>query len=124
MYHNEPTPMGYKRVPYHLIFACKMNLRHKTRLVIDKNRSPPVHKEDYYARITFCCVAENFGNTFLLSFTTEKSSLLLDQNLVKISKENNLFTIFAVLQLIIMNLCLINYKISNFNHPVLIQTYG
>ena len=48
---NEPTPKGYKRVPYHLIFACKDDLRQKTRLVIDGNRSPPVHKEDCYAPV-------------------------------------------------------------------------
>ena len=85
---NEPTPKGYKRVPYHLIFACKVDLRRKTRLVIDGNRSPPVHKEDCYApvvsveaiRLGFLlaqmndlrCVAGDVGNAFLTSFTTEK----------------------------------------------------
>lgn len=40
---------GYKNVPYHIIFACKVDIHRKTRLVIDRNRRPSVHKEGYYA---------------------------------------------------------------------------
>jgi hypothetical protein len=85
---GEPTPPGYRRVPYHLIFACKVDGRRKARLVIDGNRSPPVHKEDCFApvvsieaiRMGFLlaqmnnlkCVAGDVGNAFLTSFTTEK----------------------------------------------------
>ena len=85
---NEPTLKEYKHVPYHLIFACKVDLRRKTRLVIDGNISPPVHKEDCYAPMVsveaIClgfllaqinnlrCVAGDVGNAFLTSFTTEK----------------------------------------------------
>ena len=45
---GEPMPYGYKKVPYHVIFACKVDGRRKARLVIDGNRSPPVHKEDCF----------------------------------------------------------------------------
>ena len=79
---------GYKKVPYHLIFACKIDLQRKTRLVIDGNRSLPVHKEDCYAPVvsvevielgfllaqmnSLKCVAGDVGNAFLTSNTTEK----------------------------------------------------
>jgi len=85
---GEPMPYGYKKVPYHVIFACKVDGRRKARLVIDGNRSPPVHKEDCFApvvsieaiRLGFLlaqmhdlkCVAGDVGNAFLTSFTTEK----------------------------------------------------
>jgi hypothetical protein len=85
---GEITPFGYKKVPYHVIFACKVDGRRKARLVIDGNRSPPVHKEDCFApvvsieaiRLGFLlaqmhdlkCVAGDVGNAFLTSFTTEK----------------------------------------------------
>ena len=85
---GQPSPAGYKRVPYHIIFACKVDGRRKGRLVIDGNRSPPVHKEDCFApvvsieaiRLGFLlaqmhglkCVAGDVGNAFLTSFTTEK----------------------------------------------------
>jgi hypothetical protein len=85
---EEPTPYGYKKVPYHVIFACKVDGRRKARLVIDGNRSPPVHKEDCFAPVVSIeaiqlgfllaqlhdlkCVAGDVGNAFLTSFTTEK----------------------------------------------------
>ena len=85
---DEATPTGYKRVPYHIIYACKVDGRRKARLVIDGNRSPPVHKEDCFApvvsveaiRMGFLiaqmhklkCVAGDVGNAFLMSYTTEK----------------------------------------------------
>ena len=81
-------PFGYIKVLYHLIFACKVDLQRKTRLVVDGNCSPPVHKEDCYApvvsveaiRLGFLlaqmnnlkCVAGDVGNAFLTSYTTEK----------------------------------------------------
>jgi hypothetical protein len=34
---EEPTPYGYKKVQYHVIFACKVDGRRKARLVIDGN---------------------------------------------------------------------------------------
>ena len=83
---NDIMHYGYKKVPYHLIFACKVDLRRKTRLVIDGNRSPPVHKEDCYAPLVSVeaiqlgfllaqmndlkCVAGDVGNEFLTSYTT------------------------------------------------------
>lgn len=38
---DAPIPPGYKKVPYHFTFAVKVDLRRKSRLVIDGNRSPP-----------------------------------------------------------------------------------
>jgi hypothetical protein len=83
-----PTPHGYKRVPYHIIYACKVDGRRKARLVIDGNRSPPVDKEDCFSpvvsveaiRLGFFmaemhgleCVAGDVGNAYLTSYTTEK----------------------------------------------------
>lgn len=88
LHENKPASKGYKRVSYHLIFACKVDLRRKTRLVIDGNRSPPIHKEDCYTpvvsveaiRLGFLlaqmndlrCVAGDVGNAFFTSFTTGK----------------------------------------------------
>ena len=85
---DEPTPKGYKRVPYHLIFVCKVDMCQKTSLVIDRNRFPPVHKEDCYAPVVsveaiclgfllaqmnnLCCVAGDVRNAFLTLFTIEK----------------------------------------------------
>jgi hypothetical protein len=48
---EESTPYGYKKVLNHVIFACKVDGRRKTRLVIDRNRSPLVHKEDCFAPV-------------------------------------------------------------------------
>ena len=85
---DAPLPIGYKRVPYHLIFSCKVDGRRKSRLVLDGNRSPPVNREDCFSpvvsveaiRLGFLmaqmhglqCVAGDVGNAYLTSFTTEK----------------------------------------------------
>ena len=85
---DAPLPIGYKRVPYHLIFSCKVDGRRKSRLVLDGNRSPPVNKEDCFSpvvsveaiRLGFLmaqiydlqCVAGDVGNAYLTSYTTEK----------------------------------------------------
>lgn len=37
---NAVLPPGYKKVPYHFTYAVKVDLRRKSRLVIDGNRSP------------------------------------------------------------------------------------
>ena len=142
---NEPTPKGYKRVPYHLIFACKVDLRRKTRLVIDGNRSPPVHKEDCYApvvsveaiRLGFLlaqmndlrCVAGDVGNAFLTSFTTEKLFIIAgpefgpDIGGKRLLIENQ-FTVLAVRRPAFMNHFLINFVRYISDRPVLTQTYG
>lgn len=42
---NEPTPEGYKKIPYHIVFAVKFDLRRKSRLVAGGNWTDP-SKED------------------------------------------------------------------------------
>ena len=85
---DEPTPPGYRRVPYHMTFDVKVDLRRKSRLVIDGNRSPPVHKEECFAsvvtleaeRLGFLMakmhglqvVAADVGNAYLTAYTEEK----------------------------------------------------
>lgn len=85
---DEPLPPGYCRVPYHMMFAIKVNLQRKARLVIDENRSPPVPKEDCFAptisldsvHLGFLlaqmrgleCVAADIGSAYLSSFSSKQ----------------------------------------------------
>ena len=48
---NVPTPKGFKRIPYHLVFAVKFDGRLKSRLVAGGHRSPLVHSEDTHASV-------------------------------------------------------------------------
>ena len=84
---GEATPSGYQRIPYHIIFDVKFDLRKKARLVAGGNwTSPPI--EDIYSgvvsleaiRIGFVIAALNelkvcagdIGNAFLYGKTKEK----------------------------------------------------
>ena len=42
---------GYKQVPYHFTFVIKVDLRQKSRLVIDGNGLPEQPKEDCFASV-------------------------------------------------------------------------
>ncbi len=82
-----PIPQGYKRIPYHLIFDVKFDLRRKARLVAGGHLTTPP-KEDIYSgvvgmesvrlgfllasinRLKVC--AADIGNAFLYGRTTEK----------------------------------------------------
>ena len=82
-------PYGYTCVPYHIIYACKVDGCCKACLVIDGNWSPPIHKEDCFApavsveaiRLGFLLaqlhgleyVAGDVSYAFLTSYTNEKT---------------------------------------------------
>ena len=86
---DQPIPPGYKKVPYHFTYAVKVDLRQKSRLVIDGNRSPKQPKEDCFASVVSAeavrlgfilaqinklqCVAGDIGNAYLRAFTDEKT---------------------------------------------------
>ena len=84
---HEPLPPGYKRIPYHMVFDVKFDLRQKSRLVAGGNHTDNP-KEDIYSgvvgmetiRLAFtlaamnglsCCAAD-VGNAFLYGKTKEK----------------------------------------------------
>ena len=83
-----PTPKGYKRIPYHMVFAAKFDQRKKSRLVAGGHRSPMVHSEDAHAsvvsmeavRLGFVMAklnglqvcAGDIGNAYLNAYTDEK----------------------------------------------------
>ena len=84
---HEPLPPGYKRIPYHMVFDVKFDLRRKSRLVAGGNHTDNP-KEDIYSgvvgmetiRLAFtlaamnglsCCAAD-VGNAFLYGKTKEK----------------------------------------------------
>lgn len=85
---NKAIPQGYKKVPYHFTFAVRVDLRQKSRLIIDGNRSPEQPKEDCFASVVSAeavqlglilanihglqCVAGDVGNAYLTAYTTEK----------------------------------------------------
>ena len=84
---EEPTPEGYKRIPYHMVFDVKFDLRRKSRLVAGGNHTENP-KEDIYSgvvgmetiRLAFTLAAMNnlqvcaadVGNAFLYGKTKEK----------------------------------------------------
>ena len=47
---DAPMPLGYKRIPYHIVYACKFDLRRKARLVAGGHRTEPL-KEDIYSGV-------------------------------------------------------------------------
>ena len=85
---NEPTPSGYKRIPYHLVFDVKFDGRLKSRLVAGGHRTPEVPKEEVFSpvvsmeavRLGFFMArlndlqvcAGDVGNAFLNAYTREK----------------------------------------------------
>ena len=85
---NEPVPLGYKRIPYHIVHDVKFDGRLKSRLVAGGHRSPEIHKEDKFStvvsmeavRMGFLLAklnglqvcAGDIGNAFLNAYTSEK----------------------------------------------------
>ena len=77
----------YKRIPYHIVFDVKFDLRRKARLVAGGNRTDP-GKEDIYSGVVgidavrtgfmlgelnkLTCLAADVGNAFLYGKTKEK----------------------------------------------------
>ena len=84
---GEPIPDDYKRIPYHIVFDVKFDLRRKARLVAGGNWTEPP-KEDVYSgvvgmdtiRLGFLLASMNgleicaadIGNAFLYGRTQEK----------------------------------------------------
>ena len=85
---GEPVPLGYKRIPYHIVHDVKFDQRKKSRLVAGGHRSPTIHKEERFStvvsmeavRMGFLLAklnglqvcAGDIGNAFLNAYTTEK----------------------------------------------------
>ena len=81
-------PVGYKRIPYHIVFDVKFDGRLKSRLVAGGHRTPDVPHEDVFSPVvgmesvclgfilarlndlTVC--AGDVGNAFLNAKTKEK----------------------------------------------------
>ena len=77
---GESAPDGYQRIPYHIVFAVKFDLRRKARLVAGGNKTDP-GKEDIYSGVVgiesvrtgfllgelhqLTCCAGGIGNAFL-----------------------------------------------------------
>ena len=88
---GENAPAEYKRIPYHIVFAVKFDLRRKARLVAGGNRTDP-GKEDIYSGVVgiesvrtgfllgelnkLTCCAGDIGNAFLYGTTKEKVYLI------------------------------------------------
>ena len=84
---GETLPIGYKKIPYHMVFDVKFDLRRKARLVAGGNWTDPP-KEDIYSgvvgletiRLGFLLAemnnlescAADIGNAFLYGKTREK----------------------------------------------------
>jgi hypothetical protein len=84
---GEDIPTGYQKIPYHMVFDVKYDLKHKARLVASGNWTVN-GKEDIYSgvvrmdtvRIGFflgelyglSCCACDIGNAFLYGKTSEK----------------------------------------------------
>jgi hypothetical protein len=47
---GENIPKGYQKIPYHIVFEVKYDLRHKARLVLGGNRTVN-DKEDIYSGV-------------------------------------------------------------------------
>ena len=85
---GQPTPRGYKRIPYHFVFDIKFDGRLKSRLVAGGHRTPDVPKEDVFSpvvgmeaiRLGFTLArlnglevcAGDIGNAYLNATTREK----------------------------------------------------
>jgi Reverse transcriptase (RNA-dependent DNA polymerase) len=83
----EDIPKGYQKIPYHIVFDVKYDLRHKARLVAGGNWTVD-DKEDIYAGVIrmdtertgfflgesygLSCCACDIGNAFLYGKTKEK----------------------------------------------------
>ena len=142
---DEPTPPGYRRVPYHMTFDFKVDLRWKSRLVIDGNRSPPVHKEECFAsvvtleavRLDFLMakmhglqvVAADVGNAYLTAYTEEKLYIIAGDEFGPEYKGKRLLVedLSMVLVLVVpvsMNRFLPSYEESSSTLPKLTMTCG
>ncbi len=89
---DEPIPPGYKRIPYHVVFDVKFDLRRKARLVAGGHLTDPP-KEDIYSgvvgtesiRIAFLLAAMNNLDVCTANienaFPYRKITLLQDLNL-------------------------------------------
>jgi len=85
---GEPTPKGYKRIPYHMVFDVKFDGWKKSRLVAGGHRTPDVPREDVFSpvvsmdtvRLGFILArlndlevcAGDIGNAYLNAKTREK----------------------------------------------------
>ncbi len=85
---SDPTPLGYKRIPYHIVHDVKFDGRKKSRLVAGGHMSPNVSKEEAFSgvvsmesvRLGFILAKLNdlqvctgdVGNAFLYGTTKEK----------------------------------------------------
>jgi len=49
---DEPTPEGYKQIPYHIVFDVKFDGRHKARLVAGGHMTDPP-KDDTFSGVVF-----------------------------------------------------------------------
>jgi Reverse transcriptase (RNA-dependent DNA polymerase) len=85
---GDRIPVGYKRIPYHIVFDVKFDGRLKARLVAGGHRSPDVPREEVFSSVvsmeavrigfvlarlnglTVC--AGDIGNAFLYGDTREK----------------------------------------------------
>ena len=88
---GEPPPEDYQRIPYHIVFDVKFDLRRKARLVAGGNWTDP-GKEDIYSGVVgiesvrtgfllgelnnLTCCAGDVGNAFLYGKTKEKVYLV------------------------------------------------
>ena len=84
---GEKAPKGYQRIPYHIVFDVKFDLRHKARLVAGGNVTQ-LAREDIYSGVVgletvrlgmflaelngLSCCAADIGNAYLNGTTKEK----------------------------------------------------
>lgn len=84
---NEPTPTGFKRIPYHFVFDVKIDGQRKARLVAGGHRTEPPKEDTYSGVVSLEAVRMGFilaqllgllvcaggvGNAFLYGRTREK----------------------------------------------------
>ena len=85
---GEPTPIGYKRIPHHIVFDVKFDGRLKARLVAGGHRTPYVDPEEVFSGVVsmeavrfgfiltrmngLMVCAGDIGNAFLYGKTREK----------------------------------------------------
>jgi hypothetical protein len=65
---GKDIPTGYQKIPYHMVFDAKYDLRHKVRLVAGGNWTVN-DKEDIYSGV----VRMDIGNVFLCGKQKRKS---------------------------------------------------
>ena len=84
---GELPPTGYQKIPYHIVFDVKFDLRRKARLVAGGNCTS-LEREDIYSGVvgldsirigmflgelnSLSCCAADVGNAYLYSYTKEK----------------------------------------------------